>query len=367
MGIQDLFTAIRAKCPQVLRTEKLDAFSRRRFALDMSNLLYKSIAQYKERWLDYFMNLFVCLKKNRITPLLIFDGKAPAEKEGERTKRRESKQRLRDRIVIYQQRLEYLNSLSADEVIAFENKLKREVKKDEDYMDIEDFDNKSDDKSQSKKLERDPQKMTRSELMDKIQRLQGQDIQLSDDHFEIIKDLANILGYSIIMAEGEAEAFASHLCMEGKVAAVVSEDGDALTHGCPILIRKIAMDKGSCEAVVLHEVLDGMGMDYDTFVDYCIMCGTDYSPRVKGMGWAKCYEMVHKYGDLDDIEKLRVVDTSVYNHKRIRSIFKGKESDILKRLPDLRLRPADLEGLQKFLKKHDCHISFFTLKKLWSQ
>lgn len=44
-----------------------------------------------------------------------------------------------------------------------------------------------------------------------------------------------------------------------------------------------------------------MGITYDQFVDICILCGCDYTSRIKNIGPMKAYDYVKKYGNIDKL------------------------------------------------------------------
>lgn len=57
------------------------------------------------------------------------------------------------------------------------------------------------------------------------------------------KKLISAMGFPVIDAPGEAEAFCAYLVKQGKAFATVSEDMDSLTFGSDIMIRGMSMNK----------------------------------------------------------------------------------------------------------------------------
>lgn len=386
MGVLGLFDALRKYCRQCFRKEKLESFKRRRFALDASNLLYKDICSSGSNWLDNMIRRFMKLRKNRITPIIIFDGKAPPEKDAEKSRRKLEKNKLKSRIIEFEERLIYLNSLSEDELNEFEKSLRTSHQKN-DELTFEDFEDDvttckiSKQEVLSKQIKLPIDEMTRQQIINKLNQLHKQDVQITDAHVNTLKELVTHLGFSWIQAKGEAEEFASQLCISGKVCAVVSEDSDVLAHGCPILIRHINSSDETCEVIILREVLDGLKMDYETFVDFCIMCGNDYNDRIAGVGVVGCYNLIDAYGNLDKLNKAIIknnVDAETklvqkiikgggvekYNYQRVRQLFREKMTN-MQDLPDLKIRPVDYKNLGKFLMINNCDVMLQEIRQVW--
>ena len=57
------------------------------------------------------------------------------------------------------------------------------------------------------------------------------------------KKLIKAMGFPVIQAPGEAEAYCSFLVKKGKAFATVSEDMDSLTFGSPVMIRGLSQTK----------------------------------------------------------------------------------------------------------------------------
>ena len=63
---------------------------------------------------------------------------------------------------------------------------------------------------------------------------------------------------------------------------------DSLTFGSNILIRGMSMakQKSGIELmqIELAKVLEGLGLSQEEFVDLCILCGSDYTSTITGIG-----------------------------------------------------------------------------------
>jgi flap endonuclease-1 len=101
------------------------------------------------------------------------------------------------------------------------------------------------------------------------------------------KRLLTLMGVPVIDAPCEAESSCAALCAAGKVFAVGTEDMDALTFGSTILIRHLTYADAKKVPPMefrLGEVLRGLEVTMDQFIDVCILCGCDYTDKIKGIG-----------------------------------------------------------------------------------
>jgi flap endonuclease-1 len=119
-------------------------------------------------------------------------------------------------------------------------------------------------------------------------------------------------------AESEGETTCSHLCVLGKVDAVISEDNDVLAYGAPFLLTKINTDTETVMEISLERVLEDLEISKETFTDLCIMCGVDYNTNIPNYGPAKSYKMLKILGSID---KITDIDVSILKHERCRELF----------------------------------------------
>lgn len=105
-------------------------------------------------------------------------------------------------------------------------------------------------------------------------------------------------GWTTLRADGEGEAAAAWLEREGLAHAVISDDFDTLTCGARLFIRYYGSRKYPCEAVSLPAVLIGLGISYDMFVEFCVLCGSDFTHHLKDMGPVKALKCMHLYKSL---------------------------------------------------------------------
>ena len=115
--------------------------------------------------------------------------------------------------------------------------------------------------------------------METFKKFNKRSVKVGTQQYEQAIKLLSFLGIPCIIAEGEAEALCVGLCKAGLVDAVASSDLDCVAYGAPIFIRNLATDK-ECIQVKYEEVLAGMEMTREEFIDLCILLGCDYVPTI---------------------------------------------------------------------------------------
>jgi 5'-3' exonuclease len=90
----------------------------------------------------------------------------------------------------------------------------------------------------------------------------------------------------------------------------------------------------------LASVLKGLDMNMEEFIDFCILCGSDYTKSIDGLGPSTAYKMIKEFknieGVLEEIKdinnqrakdnkapKYELPDVARYNYKAARHEFKG--------------------------------------------
>lgn len=104
----------------------------------------------------------------------------------------------------------------------------------------------------------------------------------------------------------------------------------------------------------VDKVLEGLGFDYDQFVDLCILLGCDYCDTIRGIGPVRAVELIAKYKNIETV--IKHIDTKKYpvpenfNYQRARELF--KTPDVLDPATiELKWKDPDEEGLVEFLVK----------------
>ena len=80
---------------------------------------------------------------------------------------------------------------------------------------------------------------------------------------------------------------------------------DGLTFSAPKLIRNLSSGRADDKAkeYTFSKVLDGLEINYDQFVDLCILMGCDYCDSINGIGGKKGLDLIKNFGTIEEILK----------------------------------------------------------------
>ncbi|XP_043487776.1 flap endonuclease 1 [Polistes fuscatus] len=310
MGILGLSKIIADIAPGSIKERELKHYFGRKIAIDASMCLYQFLIAVRNEGeqlkaadgetTSHLMGTFyrtIRLVDQGIKPVYVFDGKPPNLKGGELAKRAEKREEAQKLLQAAEE------AGNAEDVNKFNRRL----------------------------------------------------VKVTKIHSDEAKQLLKLMGIPYVDAPCEAEAQCAALVKGGKVYATATEDMDALTFGCDILLRRLTFSearKMPVQEFHFNKVLEGLELNKDEFIDLCIMLGCDYTDSIKGIGPKRAIELIKTHKSLEKIiEKL---DTKKYtipedwNYKQARLLF--KEPDVAN-VDDIELKwsEPDEEGLVKFL------------------
>ena len=348
MGIAGLTKFLRDECPQVFQEINLADLQYKKGAVDISLYVFKYITIFGDKWMTAILNLISTLRKNDIHCCFIYDTSAPQEKMAERESRREKRDKLDDKITMLQDALVLAHTTGKIEQC---------------LLDLNE-------KMSSEKIKRllKPQKETRKEIdLDAIEReidrISKQSVHVQESDFTNSKALFKLLGVPFFNAAVEAETTCSDLCKQGKVDFVLSEDSDVLAYGAPMFVSKINTSTSTATVVYYEEVLEALEFTPEQFLDFCIMCGTDYNPNIRLIGPKKAFKLIREYKSIEGIAETGI-DVSALKHLRTRELFLGYER-FSGAIPYC--SPPDFRGLGEFLFRHNIGVSLDTIKKNFTE
>lgn len=236
--------------------------------------------EIRREWFLIAINFVIGWLSNDITPVFSFDGKHPPEKTATKAKRSDARKSAKAKIdALYEQLNGDILSQSANLI----EELRKELRN-YNFIPYEDF--------------------------------------------ELFKMVMKGIGVPCFQARGDGEHLCSSFCIEGKVAAVFSEDTDNLVYGCPLLITgysdQFSYDEHGykvqhLDCVRLDRLLAGLNLSHSSFVDLCIMSGCDFNTNMPGIAVIKSYNLIKQYGSIDNLPPQ--YNTACLNHVRCRQIF----------------------------------------------
>ncbi|GAA99233.1 hypothetical protein E5Q_05927 [Mixia osmundae IAM 14324] len=191
--------------------------------------------------------------------------------------------------------------------------------------------------------------------VEEIDKLSRRTVRVTKEHNEECQRLLKLMGIPFIIAPSEAEAQCAELCRGGLVYGTGSEDMDTLTFSSPIILRHLTFSeqrKLPIDVIELSEVLKGMELTMDEFIDMCILSGCDYVDPLPKIGAKTALKLIKDHGDLDAVvEALKDTPRAApedWPYREARELF--KHPDVLKAEEvDLKWEDPDIEGLVDFL------------------
>ncbi|XP_034181392.1 flap structure-specific endonuclease 1 isoform X1 [Osmia lignaria lignaria] len=310
MGILGLAKLIADVAPHAIKERELKHYFGRKIALDAPMCLYQFLIAVRSEGAQlttadgettsHLMGMFyrtIRLVEQGIKPVYVFDGKPPNLKGGELAKRAERR-----------------------------DEAQKQLQAAEEAGNVEDID-----------------KFNR--------RL----VKVTQDHTNEAKQLLKLMGIPYIDAPCEAEAQCAALVKAGKVFATATEDMDALTFGCDVLLRRLTSSEAKklpVQEIHFDKVLEGLELNHNEFIDLCILLGCDYTGSIKGIGPKKAIDLIKTHRSLEKI--LENIDTAKFivpedwNYKQARLLFQKPEIMDDEQI-ELKWSEPDEEGLVQFL------------------
>lgn len=296
MGIKNLNKFLQKECPNVFEYVSIDKYSYQKIAVDASIYVCTFKMKQKHYFAEALLTFIAELREYNVHPIFVFDGKPPKEKMEEKKARAKQRESQEARIKRLEKAIENYNILGiVDEelkhVYQKQCKKQRLLIEDEDSIDIEQI---------SKYV-----KKSKNNLFD-----------ITEQDFNLLKIILNLLNVPWIQAESEAETLCAQLAKQNLVKAVLTKDTDILACGAPIMLSNY--HNYYFTQIKLDKILTDLNLNMNSWVDFCIMCGTDYNKNIQKIGPHGAYKLIKKYKIIDNIES---ENTEILNHKRVKELF----------------------------------------------
>jgi flap endonuclease-1 len=140
------------------------------------------------------------------------------------------------------------------------------------------------------------------------------------------KEILKLMGLPVVDSVEEADSTCAYLVKNNLAYATASEDMDILTFGSTRLVRNLTSkkNKNKIMEISLNKILEDLDINYDQFIEICILLGCDYSDTIKGIGYKRAYSLIKKYGNIENFLKNEPKVQSGYF--KITEYFYHKES-----------------------------------------
>ena len=119
----------------------------------------------------------------------------------------------------------------------------------------------------------------KKEIEQQIKQTQKKCINITREDVDNLKRIFDIMGVKYIQADCEADLICWGLFKNEKVDACLSNDMDFLPSGCGVLLRNYNNSNKILE-YNLKYILQILNFTHEQFVDFCILCGCDYTCKI---------------------------------------------------------------------------------------
>jgi flap endonuclease-1 len=252
MGIRALNKFLQAKCKSSIRSIPLSELSGKKIAVDISIYLYKYISE--NSLLENLYLMISLFRTNNITPIFIFDGKPPVEKNETIATRKKNKTDAREeyyRLKLLVERMKLDTDTETDTETNTETETDINAQKKKEY--------EINDMSQA------------------MEQLKKKFISVKYDDIQNVKTLLQAYGVTYFEAPGEADILCAKLVTNNLVYACLSEDTDMFVYGCERVLRYLSLTLSNVVIYDLNHILKTLNVSIDVFKKICILYGCDYS------------------------------------------------------------------------------------------
>jgi 5'-3' exonuclease len=314
MGIKNLNKLLRNRCPEVFRPIHISEYAFSKVAIDLSLYLCKFKIACGDRWLSAFVNMVACLRKNQVHCIFIYDTGCPDEKLGERKERADAREKTERKA--YDLRVALDDYLATGEVAPI---LSECCEKQQGVQRL--------------LVRTDKSRINVATIEQKISTLEGSALHLTPEDYTLTKELFSILSVPWMDAPLEAETMCADLCKRGLVKAALSEDTDVLAYSSPIFLSKLDVAAGTCISIDYEEMISSLELSSESFLDLCIMCGTDYNKNIPRVGPEGAYKLLLNNETIEGVSLNSLHDVSILKHERGRELFKDYEKSDITSIP----------------------------------
>lgn len=342
MGIKSLTKFLRENFSDVYELIHISEFAFKKIAIDTSLYLCNYKALYgEEGWMAAFIKLVGTLRENDIHCVFIYDTSFPPEKEAERKERMEARSKQEQKVSKLEDAIIKYKDTGEIEECLFEL---QEKKKDNVPINL---------------LTQKKKSININTIEFMVKKMRRQLFSISSKDYEATKNIFDILRVPYFHAPMEAETMAADLCVRGLVDAVLTEDTDVLAYQAPLFLTKFNTVDGTCLKIKYSDILEKMKINNQQFLDFCIMCGTDYNKNIPKVGPSKSLKLIQQFKTIENIASNTLLDISPLNHKRTRELFQDYERTNIN-VPFC--GEPNFPALQKFIFQKNIKINIDSLK-----
>jgi flap endonuclease-1 len=299
MGIKNLNSVIK----ESMKKTTFDKLKGSIIGVDFSLFLYRFVYN-KNNPIECFLRQIHMFFRHKILPVYVIDGEAPLEKQTILDKRAHKRQKLYDNIA---------------------NLLEK----------------KSENNSPT----------TTSRINSEITKLERRCVVFSQKTVQDILYFFELLGVPVIRENEEADFILAKLSATNKIDYILSDDSDVLAFGAKKVLKNFCIKEEKCELYDMDDILMSLDVSMQKFVDICILCGCDYTTKIRNMNCGKSLQLILQWGSIEEVAKNTDYVIDLTQIDKARELF-GKElsGGTIERISaSIVKKNCRLEELEKFL------------------
>tara|TARA_B110000093_G_C12962405_1_gene407972 strand:+ start:1353 stop:2330 length:978 start_codon:yes stop_codon:yes gene_type:complete len=229
MGIKNLNKYLLDKCNKTsIQKIHLSKISGKTIVIDTSIYLYQFVSM--NALLENMYLMISLLKNYDITPIFIFDGKPPPEKNELLMKRSYDKKDAEGKYKLLQNKLE--------------NETDRSLHK---------------------------------QIINEMDSLKRQFVRVYSDDITRVKKLMKAYGVMYYDAIREADELCAYLTNKKDLWGCMSDDMDMFLYGCKVILRNLSLKNHTIMIYNTNDILNDLEMDPHDFCEVMVLSGTDYN------------------------------------------------------------------------------------------
>lgn len=306
MGIKSLNTILKNYASGAIKRIPYHNLQGKIIAIDTSIYLYR-FKYSTNNIINGFSNQIIKFLKNGIIPFYILDGIPPEEKQEVLNGRKNRKINLNDKCNMLAKLSG--NNFDIDEYIKTNDNINNKDSIKKFYHNIKCTD------------------LTDDKIENEIKKIKKQIITVGKDDITCLKELFNLFNIPYFECDGEAETFCAVITKEGLVDGCLTEDTDYIATGGYYLYKDFSISKKELVQINFRKILEELEFTYDQFLDMCILCGCDYTTKIKGIGPVSAMKLIKKYKNIESVleyiktKKKHKIPES-FNYIKARKLFK---------------------------------------------
>jgi flap endonuclease-1 len=300
MGIKNLNLVIK----ESMKKTTFDKLRGTKIGVDFSLFLYRFVYN-KNNPVECFLRQVQMFFRHKILPVYVIDGDAPLEKRSTLDKRAQKRQKMYDNIA--------------------------------DLLDRQSENNSP---------------TTSSRINSEITKLERRCVVFSQKTVQDIFYFFELLGLPVIRENEEADFILAKLSSANKIDYILSDDSDVLAFGAKRVLKNFCIKEEKCELYDMDDILMSLGVPMQKFVDICILCGCDYTTKIRNMNCGKSLQLILQWGSIEEVAKNTDYVIDLTQVDKARELF-GKElpGETMDRISaSIVKKNCRLEELEKFLR-----------------